>query len=103
VSIYATWFFLHGDDRDPENDLGPPWIYRGSHILPAESDPRGGVVALSAIPNHITRDGRDDGGPGLHDWLLVSLNDADAILNREQAERMRDVLTAWLDRPVGPG
>lgn len=102
-------------------ELGP-WIYQGSHILPAVNDPRGGGVLACAIPDHITRDGRDDGKEGPKDWLRLTVfaepwegpettwfdgtvhrhieegGQACVVLNREQVQRMRDTLTAWLDR-----
>lgn len=48
MSIYASVEGL-GDPGDDES-VGPPWIYRGSHILPADTDPRGGTVDLAVIP-----------------------------------------------------
>jgi hypothetical protein len=93
-------------------NLGP-WLYRGSHVLPAKSDPRGGDVSLAYIPDHITRDGRDDGKEGPKDWMRLSvyepahamdgypdkeMQDATVVLNRSQVEALRDALTEWLER-----
>ena len=47
MSIYATIEGI-GDHGDPER-LGAPWAYQGSHILPADSDPRGGEIGLALI------------------------------------------------------
>ena len=55
MSIYAS---ISGIDED--ESVGAPWVYQGSHILPAEDDPRGGSIGLALVPSHITRDGRDD-------------------------------------------
>jgi hypothetical protein len=104
-----------GDDSE-ERELGSPWVYRGSHILPRVTDDRGGALEVAAIPNHITRAKRDDGGPGLHDWLRVSVSnpevpendenvarpeaDATVLIDRAQVEALRDTLTLWLDRPA---
>lgn len=102
MSIYATWLYFHDDPDDPCNDLGAPYLYRGSHILPSLDDERGGYVEVAAIPNYIVREGRADGGPGLHDWLRVSVGDGKAVLNRAHVQRLRDTLTEWLDRSPDP-
>ncbi|MEV6014705.1 hypothetical protein [Streptomyces sp. NPDC051997] len=101
MSIYASIEGL-GDDGDDET-VGPPWIYRGSHILPAADDPRGGTIALAKIPSHITRDGRDDqpedGRPW--PWLRLSVDvpgdDPTVILNPDQVRYLRDQLDRWLN------
>lgn len=126
MSIYATWLSIEhrgqwvarlrgqgiaagviGDDSD-ERELGSPWIYQGSHLLPAVGDPRGGSVDIAAIPNHITRDGQDDGHEGLHDWLRLSVEAdertyggggyGEVVLNRPQVEALKEGLANWLDR-----
>jgi hypothetical protein len=98
VSIYAS---LPGIDDDAP--CGPPWIYQGSHILPADDDRRGGAVGLALIPSHITRNGRDDqpedGTPW--PWLRLSI-DVDAIdpavlLTPAQARHLAGLLTDWAD------
>ena len=105
MSIFSTWWSIERDGFGDEEPLGPPWLYQGSHILPQVTDPRGGSMDLSAIPNHIER---DYAGPGLHDWLRIGiegkaaksvtdgLHAIDVILNRKQAESLRNVLDAWL-------
>lgn len=125
MSIYATWLSLdqeheHGCaqwvqeeiegcyylDRAKPCTCGlprSPFVYQGSHVLPAEDDDKGGSVLVCGIPDHITRDGRDDAPEGaLKDWLRLSLypaNDKNAVvLARRHVEELRDTLTAWLDR-----
>ncbi len=84
----------------------PPYVYRGSHLLPAGDDPQDGVVQLAEVPSHITRDGRDDqpedGVPW--PWLRLSVNQADAVLDREQVLEMWESMGAWLEETkTGPG
>jgi hypothetical protein len=106
MSIYASVECL-GDIGDDET-VGPPWIYRGSHILPADDDPRGGAVGLAVIPSHITRDGRDDqpedGRPW--PWLRLSIDvpgdDPTVLLNPDQARHLRDQLDRWLNTQEQP-
>jgi len=119
MSIYATWLTIEhpddwikklkaegiradviGDDSE-DRRLGSPWVYQGSHVLPSESDARGGWVEVAAIPDFITRDGRDD-GEGPHDWLRLNVGESIdirgcVILNRPQVEELRDTLTQWLE------
>jgi hypothetical protein len=98
VSIYAS---IPGIDGDAP--CGPPWIYLGSHILPADDDARGGSVGLALIPSHITRDGRDDQPDDSRPWpwlrLSVDVPDghAAAVLNPDQARRLARLLTDWAD------
>lgn len=78
---------------------GAPILYRGSHILPAESDQRGGYVGLAEIPSHITRDGRDDGPEdGVTPWpyVRVSVGTEDAVLDEAGALAMYHALGNWL-------
>lgn len=128
MSIFATWLTIEDErqwiaelqtegigagvirDGGPSvDDLDAPIIYQGSHVLPADTDPRGGSVFLCAIPSHITRDGRDDRSEdeGPWPWLRLSVHahatsygdrngDATVILTPRQAERMRDTLAEWL-------
>ncbi|MCX4911860.1 hypothetical protein [Streptomyces sp. NBC_00878] len=87
-----------GTIMDLEDD--PPCAYRGSHILPSEDDPKGGVVQLAEVPSHITRDGRDDqpedGTPW--PWLRLSVNQDDAVLSRSQVRQVYESLGAWLEQ-----
>lgn len=92
---------MWGTIFDLEDD--PPYAYQGSHVLPGEDDRRDGVVQLAEVPSHITRDGRDDqpedGAPW--PWLRLSVNEADAVLGRNQARQMHEVLGAWLEQTGG--
>jgi hypothetical protein len=120
MSIYATWLKIEhpsdwmdklnesgvnasmAGDFSEEEKLGSPYVYQGSHVLPATNDPRGGWVEIAAIPNHITRDGRDDGAEGKHDWLRVTVGETldqqgRVLLDRAQVEALRNTLTEWLD------
>ena len=119
MSIWATILVLDDDHTDtctawqqPDLTLrlyhptGPcgcgrpnqPYRYRGSHILPAPDDPRGGSVQLAEVPSHITRDGRDDvpADDTPWPWLRLSTTDPDTILNPPQARQLADALTGWL-------
>lgn len=141
MSIYSTWLSIEDErqtaaeladrgiyygvigDEGPVDDLADlpgemldaPIVYEGSHVLPSDTDRRGGSVEVAAIPNHITRDGRDDATDGsLKDWLRLSVRsvesadpgafyaaDATVLLTRRQAARLRNTLSEWLDRPAG--
>lgn len=102
MSIYASLPGISTDD-----DHGPPWTYRGSHILPADTDPRGGSVGLAEIPGHITRNGRDDGPDDDRPWPWLRLSidtqpdDPAVILNPAQARHLAAQLTAWADDTEG--
>lgn len=135
MSIYGTWLSLdeseHDDDCDTWVEVEPgcfelsgkpcscgtpraPIIYEGSHVLPSDTDPRGGGIDVAAIPDFITRDGCDDEGPW--DWLRLSVSSrpsstrsvvgapyvsggiAAVVLTRPLVVELRDTLTAWLDR-----
>jgi hypothetical protein len=137
MSIYGTWLSLGEDEHedgcaawvevepgDEERSGQPcscgtpraPIVYEGSHVLPADTDPRGGSIDVAAIPDFITRDGRDDArGEGLKDWLRLSVRarpsrerhhgkpyvrggDATVVLTRPLVSELRDTLTAWLER-----
>ena len=96
MSIYAS---LEGIDND--SPAGAPWLYQGSHILPAETDPRGGEIGLALIPSHITREGRDDqpvdGTPW--PWLRMNITNPDgAVIDPAQARFLGDALIAWAGR-----
>lgn len=76
-----------------------PIIYRGSHLLPSDTDQRGGHVSLAEVPGHITRDGRDDGPDdqyGVWPWLRLSVGQEDAILDEALVRSLRDALDGWL-------
>lgn len=115
MSIYSTWLTIE-DDRQVQASMaaegiryevvgGPirrdaPLVYRGSHVLPSGRDPRGGYVHVSAIPDHVQREGRRPP----YDYLRLSVsedvvgdNDATVVLTRRQVVELRDVLTTWLE------
>lgn len=75
-----------------------PLVYQASHILPSETDPRGGHVDLSSIPGHIRREGRaappTDEQP--YPFLRVGVNEARVVLTREQVQRVYASLGEWL-------
>lgn len=87
-----------------------PIIYKGSHVLPSNDDARGGSLDVAGIPEHVRRDGRSDAPEGaLKDWVRLSVYEdretpergvgvATVVLTREQVERLRGTLTAWLER-----
>lgn len=94
MSIWCTISDLEGN---------PPYVYQGSHILPADDDPRDGSVQLAEVPSHITRDGRDDqpedGVPW--PWVRLSVDQADVVLNRGQVRELWESMGAWLEQTQG--
>ena len=99
MSIYCSDLTFDGDEGTKR-----PIIYQGSHILPSNKDKRGGEFGVSAIPSHITRDGRDNKPEGQwHPWLRVHLR-ADTgntiVLTSKQVEALRDALNRWLEAQV---
>ncbi|MDX3714398.1 hypothetical protein PV733_36835 [Streptomyces europaeiscabiei] len=102
MSIYGSLEGI-GADGDPDH-LGQPWLYQGSHILPAEDDPRDGSIGLALIPGHITRDGRDDQPDDWKPWpwLRLSLDtqpeDPAVVLNPAQARHLAEQLATWADQ-----
>lgn len=86
-----------------DGEHGTPYAYQGSHILPAEDDPRDGCVQLAEVPSHITRDGRDDqpehGAPW--PWLRLSVNASDAVLHARQVREVWESMGAWLAQVEG--
>jgi hypothetical protein len=121
MSIYCSIFDIGGEHKlscarirkirhkEYQEDASKPCTcgvspirYKGSHVLPAATDERGGVLSLAAIPNHITRDGRDDRPENgkCYPWLRVSMYETETdsvVLTRAQAKRLRDALSEWLD------
>jgi hypothetical protein len=106
VSIYGSIEGI-GGDGDPEH-LGHPWVYRGSHLTPAEDDPRDGVIGLALIPSHITADNRDDSPadgppwPWLRLHLTVDGDDPTVLINPQQARFLAEQLATWADRADPP-
>lgn len=118
MSIYATMLTFDDDE------LPPPIIYRGSHILPADDDQRGGLLMLALVPSFISRsgdDGPEDEAP--LPWLrlsvaerIVTREDAqpgelvgtapgmqDVLLDASQVRQVRDALTGWFHAPEPDG
>lgn len=118
MSIYASIFAIDNDEGCPirgcdgyEEDedgsfrmtskehscgaIGRPWLYKGSHVFPSAIDERRGRVSLAFIPSHITEDGKDDGTKA-HNWLRLSVNDTDVLLNGRQAGALADAIVRWL-------
>lgn len=91
MSIWATFFDLEDN---------PPYAYQGSHVLPAEDDPRDEewAVQLAKIPAHITREGRDDQPEDGRPWLRLSIHSEDALLNRAQVAEAHAALGKWLEQ-----
>lgn len=88
----------YDDTQDCSCGCGPI-AYRASHILPSDTDPRGGCFSLAEIPGHITRDGRqerDEDSPW--PWLRASLNAGDVVLDRAQVVEVHAYLGDWLKR-----
>ncbi|MFJ1647952.1 hypothetical protein [Streptomyces sp. NPDC088258] len=107
MSIYASIDGI-GAVGDPDH-LGKLWTYRGSHLTPADDDPRDGSIGLAVIPSHITADQRDDqpaDGPPWP-WLRLSLDvpgdDPCALVDPVQARFLAGQLTAWADRVAPEG
>lgn len=95
MSIWGTIFEMYGEEA-----CGPPYAYQRSHVLPHETDQRGGTVQLAGIPSHITRAGRDDQpeDDAPWPWLRLSVNQADVVLDRGQVQGMYASMGAWLDQ-----
>lgn len=89
---------LDGDRDCTCGQPGAPIAYQGSHILPAPTDTRTGIVSLAAVPAHITRDGRDDGPDEGQPWpyLRLSVGEADVVLDEALVADMRRALGEWL-------
>lgn len=47
MSVYSTIPGIGGDGDD--ETVGPPYVYRGSHIVPDVDDPRGGEIGLAGL------------------------------------------------------
>lgn len=57
-----------------------PIVYEGSHVLPADTDRRGGGVDVASIPGFIERDGRDQPDEdGHHPWLRLSVDNVESL------------------------
>lgn len=102
MSVYITILSIDGDENDPDNTTGAPYVYKGSHILPTADSERGGWMDVAGIPAFCGANG------GLVDYLRVSMSatvtgddpEVDVLLDRPQVEALRDTLTLWLTRDV---
>jgi len=81
----------HWDLAGTGTCLCGPLVYRGSHVLPASIDKRGGSLGFAEIAGWITRDGRDD-GPEDEDrpWPYLRIT-----VRAEDADEPQDVILDW--------
>lgn len=87
-----------------------PFVYQGSHVLPSDSDERGGYVDIALIPGHVRywRENPDapvetepDGPPD--PFLRFGVNEGTVILRRAHVEQIVSELTEWLERTSREG
>jgi hypothetical protein len=100
-----------GDGQHWQRDRGRictchcgPIVYRGSHVLPSDDDPRGGALTFAEIAGDITALGRF--GPQDEDtpWPFLAgtmraegAEDCqDVVLDRPLVLSLRDYLSDWL-------
>ena len=99
-SIRGVWDY---DESKPCTCGTAPILYQGSHILPSNKDQRKGDIGIAAIPDHITRDGRDDHPEEgkWYPWLRVHLwggfQDS-LVLDYKQVAAFHAALGNWLER-----
>lgn len=85
---------------------GAPIVYKGSHVLPEETDERGGWVDIALIPPHV-RYWRENPDAPTHTepdtdthppepFLRWGVNNDTVILTREQVKEIHAELTWWL-------
>jgi hypothetical protein len=126
MSVYCTWLMLaHPDQRAAElaaagrircdysrdREIGSPYVYQGSHVVPAEADPRGGSLEIGSIPNFLHHDA-DQNAEDLSrrvEFIRIGITedsstyhggepgDATVVLDRRQVTELRDTLTQWLN------
>lgn len=115
MSIYASWPDIgEGDDFAPDNTV---LSYRGSHVYPEPGVHPPATVGISHIPGFIWRDGLPESRPDqpeddpvapylrldVCEWDAAEgrpMNTGNVVLIRVAVERLRDDLSAWLDRPM---
>lgn len=88
-----------------------PIAYQGSHVLPADDDPRAGSVDLATIAGFIShlpdRPPLSDDTFPYWPWLRLSIaendtvDDVTVVLDKWQVTQMRDALTWWLNHTEG--
>jgi hypothetical protein len=112
----------HYQMRDPAKrcDCGgnePPLIYRGSHVNPADDDPRGGFVMVCVIPDYchpdtyVQQDGRtvhDETKAKPVEYLRLSVREHETTYgrptdNKKTVERVATAIApaAFTDSPPG--
>lgn len=100
--------------------VNAPLVYEGSHVLPADTDRRGGDLDVASIPSHIEREGRVDGREGLpKPWLRLSVGNEPSttmfedkpfepagsstiVLDRSQVAELHAYLGTWLSEHPDP-
>lgn len=98
-----TWEISERDCDCGQPDA--PLVYQGSHVLPEETDLRGGYVDLALIPAHVRfwRDNPDapvstgpDNPPD--PYLRLGVNGETVILTRRHVSEIWAELSEWLER-----
>lgn len=104
VAVYGDGRRMGLDDTKPCTCRCGPILYRGSHVLPSDDDPRHGSVYVCAIPGFIEREGRPavdgetEAEDRVHPWLRLSVGAETAVLDRALVVRMHETLGGWLMR-----
>lgn len=100
------------DETRPCSCAAGPIVYRGSHILPADTDLRGGSVDLAQIPGWIYREGQppiDETGERHWPWLRLWVasgegtdelkpGHAAVVLDRAHVQEIHTYLGEWLEQ-----
>lgn len=92
--------------NDHDCDCGQPdapLVYQGSHVLPSETDERGGFVDIASIAAGVRywRDNPDatiDTEPDglVEPFLRFGVNEGTVVLTRRHVEEIVGTLTEWL-------
>jgi len=88
-----------------------PIVYRGSHVLPAETDGRGGWVDIALIPGHVRYWRENPCAPAETEpvdappdpFLRFGVNNETVILTRRNVEQIAASPTYWLEALEPPG
>lgn len=82
-----------------------PLVYQGSHILPSDSDRRGGYVDIALIPAHVRYWREHPDAPVATEpeeppepFLRLGVNNETVILTRRNVKQVADTLNGWLRR-----
>lgn len=79
-----------------------PLVYQGSHVLPSETDQRGGHLDIASIPGFISRD-RAEERDGDYDspwpYLRFGVNEQTVVLTERSVRLVADTLNEWLALP----